>query len=29
MGLVAYHGVELSEKKVVYFRDHRFANKII
>ena len=28
MGLVAYHGVEQSEKKVVYFRDHRFANKI-
>ena len=27
MGLVAYHGVEQSEKKVVYFRDHRFANK--
>ena len=27
MGLVAYHGVEQFEKKVVYFRDHRFANK--
>ena len=27
MGLVAYHGVEQSENKVVYFRDHRFANK--
>ena len=27
MGLVAYHGIEQSEKKVVYFRDHRFANK--
>ena len=27
MGLVAYHGVEQSEKKVVYYRDHRFANK--
>ena len=26
-GLVAYHGVEQSEKKFVYFRDHRFANK--
>ena len=27
LGLVAYHGAEQSEKKVVYFRDHRFANK--
>ena len=27
MGLVAYHGVEQSEKRVVYFRDHRIANK--
>ena len=27
MGLVGYHGVEQSEKKVVYFRDNRFANK--
>ena len=27
MGLVAYHGVEKSEEKVVYFRDHRFSNK--
>ena len=27
MGLVAYHGVEQSEKKVAYLRDHRFANK--
>ena len=27
MVLVAYHGVEQSEKKVVHFRDHRFSNK--
>ena len=25
--MVAYHGVEQSEKRVIYFRDHTFANK--